>query len=325
MTDDLITLASAYLDGAVTPAERAQVEADPELLTEVERLRRVRAVVGDAEGAPISVRERHLAAALDAWDRMPAAERSGDSTPSGALSAAAAGGASITAPTSLRDRRDRRSRRKPLSSRVLTIAAAAVVLVGAGVVINGAMNSGSDDSSADFGIEADDDAAATAELESTPLDAAAETFDSDDEAADEVVVAAPPVAPDADAISGGPEVAPASSDLEVLSGNDELAVFANAKVISRTGVLPDSDAATETGPADGPDNAPADVEDTAPDTTLAPPVDLCGLVDEFVGFALWDTAGLFDEPISVGIDNPTGEAVAYQDATCTEIARTPLP
>ena len=61
MTDDLITLASAYLDGDTTAAERAQVEADPELLAQVERLRQVRAVLGDTEAAPISVRERHLA------------------------------------------------------------------------------------------------------------------------------------------------------------------------------------------------------------------------------------------------------------------------
>ena len=95
--DDLIILASAYLDGDVTADERVRVESSPELLAEVDRLRTVRAVVSttsSAHPAPISARERHLSTALDAWDRLPDNERTGalrDSTPSGADRAAAAG------------------------------------------------------------------------------------------------------------------------------------------------------------------------------------------------------------------------------------------
>ena len=87
MNDDLTILASVYLDGDVTADERAQVEASAELLAEVDRLRTVRAVVSttsSSDAAPISMRERHLAAALDAWDRLPDNERTGalrDSTP----------------------------------------------------------------------------------------------------------------------------------------------------------------------------------------------------------------------------------------------------
>ena len=97
MNDDLTILASAYLDGDVTADERAQVESSDELLAEVDRLRTVRALVSNAslaEPAPISMRERHLSGALDAWERLPENERTGalrDSTPNAADAAAAAG------------------------------------------------------------------------------------------------------------------------------------------------------------------------------------------------------------------------------------------
>ena len=102
MNDDLTLLASAYLDGDVTADERARVEGDPDVLAEVDRLRSVRALLGDVATPQISVREAHLAAALGAWERLPEAERSGarrDGTPVGIDAAAVAGAASVTAPT----------------------------------------------------------------------------------------------------------------------------------------------------------------------------------------------------------------------------------
>ncbi len=77
MNDDLILLASAYLDGDVTADERARVDNDTEALAEVDRLRSVRALLGDVEPQAISVREAQLAMALDAWDRLPERERTG--------------------------------------------------------------------------------------------------------------------------------------------------------------------------------------------------------------------------------------------------------
>ena len=123
--DDFTLLASAYLDNEVTPDERAHVDADPELLAEVERLRTVRLVLADMEPPSITMREAHLAGALDAWDRLPATERTGarrDATPSGIDAAAIAGAASVTAPTPLA------RRRSGPSTRWLTGAAAALVL-----------------------------------------------------------------------------------------------------------------------------------------------------------------------------------------------------
>ena len=311
MNDDLINLASAYLDGDTTATERAQVENDPELLAQVDRLRQLRAVLSDIEAAPISVRERHLAGALEAWDRLPSSEKIGDTAPVGADAAGAAGGASITVPTSLNNRR---AQRKPVSTRVLTVAAAIVVFAGAGLIVRDAVNTSETNNST--ASESTDtgpgfDETVSSEFESGPEAAAAETFDQFDESTVDVAVGAVPASA-SDEIQGGPEEAPADTNLEVLSSDAELANFANAKVISRTLAQEEIQ----------PDAADAEV---APDATLPPPVDLCGLIDEFVGFALWATSGAVSDPIAVGINNSRAEAVAYNDKNCTVISRTPLP
>jgi len=143
-TQDPTVLASAYLDGEVTPDERALVESSPELLTEVEQLRVVRSIVaGNTEPAPLSAREAHLAAALDVFDQLGA-------TPSGAAPAASLG--------ARRARRDRRrGERKPgeRSKLLLGTAAGLVVLAGAGAVIRGVIvGSNADDDSFDVAEEA---------------------------------------------------------------------------------------------------------------------------------------------------------------------------
>ena len=115
-----------------TPAERAQVDSDPTALMEVERLRQVRAVLSLTDSASISTRERHLATAFEVWDRMPTSEFSRDATPAGAESAAAAGQASITSPTSPTVWRQRSS-----SNRLLVLAAGLVVVLGGGVAARG--------------------------------------------------------------------------------------------------------------------------------------------------------------------------------------------
>lgn len=68
MTDhhDPWLLASAYLDGELTADERARVDADVVALAE--RLRAVRTEVAEVPDADAGARERHLAAALGAFD-----------------------------------------------------------------------------------------------------------------------------------------------------------------------------------------------------------------------------------------------------------------
>lgn len=320
MNNDLTFLASAYLDGDVTQAERAQVEGDAELLAEVERLRQVRAVLGDHDDAPISVRERHLAAALDAWDRLPAAERSGeqrDATPLGANSAAMAGAASVTAPASLSDRRQRRA-----SSRVLAIAAGFILVLGGGLVLRSAIQSGGANDS--FSIADAPAPAAEEQLDQQAqleVAAADELFAEEGAATEEIFTEEPAAAPaEADSavaddsesegtgvVIGGPESAALEDELEVLDSEEALAIFADdIRNASRS-----EDIATET--AEATEQATVDFG-----------FDLCGLVDQVVGPALWANPGLFDESVLVGIARSTNEAVAYREADCTVVARTAL-
>src|SRR6056297_3272604 len=245
MTDDLTPeatseLASGYLDDELTADDRALVEHDDALLAEVDRIRQVRALLGDVEPPLISVREEHLAAALDAWDRLPEAERAGtgrdgtprrlsrDSTP--AAGAVAAGAASITTPR-------RADRRRSWSTAWMGAAAAAMLVVaGAAVVIQG--TGGSDDDSADdAGVleSAENDRAASelsgAEAESSDgeaQDATAalgELADGDQSDAAEIVAEnLPESSLDTGIDTPAP---PIDVPLEEIDGTEQLAIFAS--------------------------------------------------------------------------------------------------
>jgi hypothetical protein len=69
---DATELASAYLDGEVSDVERAQVEGDGALLAEVERLRQVRAALGDVPSAPPAIATAAIAAAMSVFDEQHA-------------------------------------------------------------------------------------------------------------------------------------------------------------------------------------------------------------------------------------------------------------
>jgi hypothetical protein len=75
---DATELASAYLDGEVTDVERARVEGDRELLAVAERLREVRAALGDVPPAPPARVTAAIAAALSAFDEQHAIDAERD-------------------------------------------------------------------------------------------------------------------------------------------------------------------------------------------------------------------------------------------------------
>lgn len=124
MTDDQLELVNAYLDGEATLDERALVESDTELLAEVARLRAVRNALSDVEPPSASARETAIAAALAAFDELPA---------TAAAPAAPAPRGDVTAPTNIVpfERRRRMRRIQGLSA-----AAAAVVIVAGGIAIS---------------------------------------------------------------------------------------------------------------------------------------------------------------------------------------------
>lgn len=315
MNDELTTLASAYLDGDVSADERAQVEASAELLAEVDRLRSVRAVVSTTaayDDAPISMRERHLAAALDAWDRLPDNERTGalrDSTPSGADRAAAAGVAAMSAPT-----RRSAKRRWTQSPGWLGAAAAGLVLVLAGGLV--LRNTTSDDDTTDFSSA---DAGTTAENRSTdlatgaeePADAAGSADAELEEAtAAQAPAGAAPVEDGADVQIDLDAEAPPSDDgtLEQLNTLDDLVVFA-------------SDAIDAPESAELPEGATVITESPAATAEEADEIDLplCQGADLVVGLAIYGA-----ETVVVGIDQSRNSAVAYRQDDCSLVASASL-
>lgn len=304
MNDDLTQLASAYLDGDVDADERARVDGDGAALAEVERLRAVRALLGDVEPPAISVREAQLAQALDIWERLPEAERTGarrDQTPAGIDAAAVAGAASVTAPTRLD------SRRRTASPRWLTGAAAALVLVLAGGVALQLDTS-----------ENDDDSATTAESVEDVADEAIEQRAPDDMAAAELAPAGDSTDTATDTATnevdtGIDDPAPPSErgDLDQLLTPTDLADFAGAAVGAPRSP-DDVPAATSPDSADDLEAAESFVEEAQ--------LPRCLGVDLVVGPAVYG-----DVPVVVGIDEDRNLAIAYQPAGCAEVARVRLP
>lgn len=316
MTDDEhIELASAYLDGEVTAAERARVEDDPALAAEVDRLRAVRAVVAHVPEPRVNVREQHLAAAFEAWERVPA-ER--DPTPRGT--------------------RTRRDRRRPAAVNrwMLAAAAALVVVLAGGLTLRSLTDRGTDDTTA----EVADDAAEAAEIAAeVPVTAAADdaeqasTAEESMELSEAVEMAeeadAAPATPDPD--TADPDTDPATDeaaaapppddDLVVLATPVDLASFA------ADGLAADDDVAAANADAiDGeedsggqlPDNArtipPADEESLGPAELPE-----CAGADLNVGPAIYD-----DIEVVVSIDAARRWALAYAIEDCQLVARARL-
>lgn len=287
MNDDLILLASAYLDGDVTADERALVESDPQLLGEVERLRSVRSMLGDTEPSSISLREQHLASALDAWDTVMAT--AADSTP-----------------TRLGERRGRRS------NRLLLGAAAAIMVVFAGGI---ALQTFTGSESSD---ETSSDAATAATPTDPPVAALAEpseAAESQRAATDPETASAESADPAGSATGGTVDTGiadpapPGDLELEELSTTEELGIFASDAVDAPKS--PDVPAAT---------SAPIDDQLTASQATiLDAELPLCLDVDYVVGPALYQGT-----EVVVGVDISRDLALAYR-ANCREVARAPLP
>lgn len=314
MNDDLTSLASAYLDGDVTPDERARVDGDPEALEEVDRLRTVRFLLGDVEQPSISIREAHLASALEAWGRLPETERTGarrDRTPLGIDAAGVAGAASVTAPTPLRG-----DRRRTTSTRWLSGAAAALVLVLAGGLAL-QLRTGSDDSSstsldeviADSEASSSGDALAADErLSDKQADSAlapAGGANNDGATNSEAPNSEAPNEVTAELDTGVADPAPPGEDvgLDQLQTPGDLADFAAAAVDAP--VSPDVPAATSAASGEALSEAELPV---------------CLGVDVVVGPAVYG-----DVAVVVGIDESRNLAIAYRAATCAEVARVRLP
>jgi hypothetical protein len=318
MIDDPSSLASRYLDGDVTVDERARVEGDPGLLAEVSQLRVIRALLAERDEPVISVRERHLATALDAWDRLPDAERTGalrDATPDGVDGAAAAGLASMSAPARSRTG----ARRRFQSTTWLGAAAAGLVIVLAGGLILRPGSSNDDTASsatadtqalsaagAESSASADDALRVESDLEEASADAAAPSAEAPTELGSDV---------DTDLAEESPP--PDDGALEVLTSPDDLAVFASnafdapssAELPEGVTVVTDAPVATERGAPTG----------SGDDGEATDELRLCLGADRVVGLASYD-----GQTVVVAIDDGNSLALAYLAANCTEVARASL-
>jgi hypothetical protein len=310
MTDDPTVLISAYLDGEATAAEVARVEADEALMAQVEQLRSVRRAVGTVRRAPISTREGHLAGALDAWDRLPEAERLGsrrDATPPGVDAAAVAGATAVSAAP--------RRRRQRSNAWILAAAAGLVVVLAGGLAVRSL--TGDDDSSSDASVEAveaaDDRALDAAESEP------AEVEDGTDEALDPLELTTDPeFEPDpaiadtdteTDVVVDAP---PPEDGLEQLSSAEDLAVFA-ADALEADPELAQRNQSATTAIAEESSSADAELQQSTG-------LQLCGNADVTVGPALY--AG---QQVTVLIDLDRNRALAYDPDTCALVASASLP
>lgn len=340
MTDDITTLASAYLDGAATREEVERVEGDLDALAEVERLRQVRAVVGDIEPPPISQREAHLAAALDAWDRLPESERSG-----GARGAAAAGidPATAAAAASMSTPPRTARRRAPRSNGwILAAAASLVVLLAGGLTLRSITGDDSDPTQ-------DGDSSAAVEDAVTDSPEQEQNGESGDESAPAVgeFTTDPSLEPNEDISELDTETddaidsPPPEEGLEELDDSDELTVFAADALDANGNPIAPPVAADDADDADG-EGAEASVATTAPGARSSDPADqeeaadepadeatveaaptqlpLCGRADFIVGPAVYN--GI---PVVVEIDQDRNEVIAYRPSDCAVVARAPLP
>jgi hypothetical protein len=287
-SDSDIELASAYLDSALDPADQAQVEGDARLMAVVDQLRAVRAIVGHVDDAPISVREHHLATALEVWDRLPAP---------------------VTAPIPLADRRDRRRPRW----NTLAAAAAAVVVVGGGIVAVTARSS--DDDSSDSLTASESDAPDASTAAGAAPEVAAEQLEVAGIPVTVPAAAAPTgeAARDDEAADLAAEAPPADGGLDVLEDQQDLADFARFALGVEAGPDAETAGTEQAFEGDATGEGPAATSALLPEDTVAP-VDDCGF-DLIAGAALYG-----DEPVTVGIDLDRQIAVAFTE-DCTEVER----
>lgn len=305
MDDDLIILASAYLDGEATPDERARVEADPELLDEVERLRTARATMIDArwfERPRDDAREAAITAALAACD-MPATEV--------AVATAAVGPAHRPRVVAFERRR--------AYTRWLSAAAAVVAVLGLGVIVTQLDGGDDNDDSTAFEAPAGTMASAEANTErAEPPAATSEALASDADTADATnaaggadgataatapaELAAAPDATEAPAAEAPADVATAyGSEFESLpeanlENTQELGTFA---------------ADSKQSADEGSTSAPQLCSDNGPELES---------IDEYVA-----TGTYRGRTVVIGIDAERGRAIAVDPETCAIVAEAPLP
>jgi hypothetical protein len=299
MTDDLILLASAYLDGEATPDERALVEADPSLLEEVERLRTARTALLDAgrfERPRDDAREAAITAALTAWDFAalePIRSASGSSP-------------AVPQPAVVPF-----VRRHSYSARWLTAAAAVAAVAALGVIV------------AQFGGGEDSD-------DSAALDAATADTVVPAESPTEFEQIEPPAGTERALIGGVDDAADAAEDAAPDAALDaEVAGAADAQSAPEATAAAAEPAAAPEPSLESPEelgtfaaDAKSAAENDLERDTLARPC----LDEAFDEIDMYVAMGTYlGRPVVIGIDDEGERAFAVDADTCEIVAEAPLP
>lgn len=132
MNDDQYLLANAYFDGELTDDDLRIAEADPDVMSEVGRLRSLQSLLRDSDLPSLSARTAAIAAAMSEFAPVRGTAGTGTAGTGGAGSSVTSGHV-----TEIR-------RRRPAASRYLAVAAAVVAIGAAGAVVAGVIGSDSD-------------------------------------------------------------------------------------------------------------------------------------------------------------------------------------
>lgn len=183
MNDDQYFLANAYHDGELTGDDLRIAEADPDVMSEVERLRSVQSLMRNTDAPSATVRAAAIAAAMAEFAVVTRTATTND-------------GNEINSPLTnanvITIKRDR-----PAYSRYLGVAAALAAIGVAGLVVAGAIGGGSDESSdSSEAITGETIAQTGSELarSASATTAAAEMENASDDVADQMLVESAPVA-----------------------------------------------------------------------------------------------------------------------------------
>lgn len=230
--DDL--LASLYLDGEATAAERAQVEADPELMA---RVRSFEVMASDLSSVtpPPDLARLQIGAALDAFDQQNESSTpplravpSPQAASTGAISSETASSktASSSTVTSLSDQRERKQARG-IPNWLAAAAALALVVGGLGFVST-LVGGGDDTDTASVALDSDDASASganrTFDEESSAEAESAETLMTESDAMDTEAMEDDAMADDAtDEAAEAPEEAMEEAEAEVETSGDDAA------------------------------------------------------------------------------------------------------
>jgi len=312
MNDEQYLLASAYLDGELTAAERAAAETDPAVMRAVEELRALQAGVAESPAPAPAARAAGLSAAMHEYDRVH-------------------GAASATA--------------RPVAAqlhrpgvdwgRYLSIAAAVLVVGVLGVVIASAIGGrGGDD---DLATESAPDPDASQELDAAaagqsateaasatvPRVAADAGIAAESTAAGEgdMEIAAPAGTEAAVSMSAGDETAALSSPVEPVSDPD--AVVTTPNQLTGLGILlleqarsgslgPTPETACTFAQAVG--TAP-----TSPETAAVDPANVHVLAE-----GRYDFGGTVDD-VLVFVEQTTGQGFAVDPGACTVLVAGVVP